>query len=925
MLKVIIGTPQKCMEWAAGTNDDADYTNYINFRSGIALTKTLDKGGITGLVEPTQGFQRSFVMYEYGGITPAAEGSLFFLLHCDNDRTIHRIFFGGILTQVSDSYIGFDSENNPVTLVDLRATSFEWEFCRNKIDLNTIINQYVDTLVDMIVRKYCDSNICQRGTVVRPAERLRLVKLNRERRPWSVFKSIEGLYENSSFYVEPVLSADFAGCSYHFVQNEPVYAPVVLNDDLKKSVGPHNVDVTPNLDSIKNVVDVEFWTDAYRDPEFDTQVTTDNVAELKSSFVLAGIPLRASSGLICRDDYSDQLVADDYVHTDIDNSSPPELHTADEGYLLEGEYNGVFGLHFLDATAESPDYGQIALVSKPEYILFETLLNTSMRMKELQVNTRGNAIVCAYYNSDTISSAIISVTSASCFAVEDGSKFAANELVTVNNETRVVSSVLTNTIILKAALTNTPEIDDVCSLANCTKSRVIFGLELKSDGTLAKVEKGVSIALSSKTYNASTAYTIRNHCVQYETWTISATSGATLTVSDNNGFAANDIVELHEGGNNTAPVEYKISSVGEGTIILTESPGSIAANIRIRTKPKARLQINGGGSPVDASAGKYGEVSGREWQTLAEMTNTIQTEPRTEREVGFCVALQKSLVATLKELNVKHYPPIEVICNGVQKNCSTADDSAEMDVDCFLVNNNGKYSIEFPSDTKADWARGTRLEVRYKERKLSKIRRYHTESLKEVAEQRGNPIVETDTREQWSRKGGLMADVEQRSQNVLSLGEASQLSQSVLKNRVQEKLSIRIKNLSSKYHGHFEPGMILTVDLSKFPTTREAVINQVVGKLVGLSAGEPFWVYEIQANVEDRVSDLIAAAGKQGKNITDDSGENTIEETEIYEVNELIEIDETAFSFQDGYSNDFWDSTTGQGRDIRKLCAIPEA
>ncbi|MEW5971754.1 MAG: hypothetical protein AB1706_18070 [Pseudomonadota bacterium] len=768
MLKLIIGIPQKCREWVSGASNDADYTNAWDME--LVINETLDNGSIT----TSKDEQKSIMLLD--ALCPAEikkDWQLFFVdatLNVGGDWDINEVIFGGIITGWPKEAAGKDT-NGLINFINVQASSFEKELERLTVKQQTRVNQWSDVLMKSIRVQYTDSFVVRDGTLERPPKRVSVARFNNERTALSALKAIAALDdETHELIFTPVLSASFSGVEITFREIQKQYAPVILDETLRELLGPKQCTTTPSTVDQKNIVTLPFWVEEYRDSERHLQISTTSEAELNSRVSLSGIPSGIESCTLYQDYFGSDVKSELIAENDLSNPYPPEGHLSEEGYLLQGEINFVQGFHFLEASSESPVWGQIARISDPDDLIFEPKLNTQLRIKEMTVSTRGEAILCAYYDISEITSVITNVVSASVFDVEDGTKFNSDMLVVINDETKIVDNVNTNRVTLKSALSQAPEANDVCYVSNYNKSRVIFGLETTADGTLYVVENGVSTLLSNKTYNEETIYTIRNHCNVYETWTTSESSTATFEVNDLTGFSANDISELFASGNDKTPVEVKVQSINSGakTITLTATQGTIPTNTKIRTKTKPKLQINGGGTPIDSTQGKYDEASGKSWTDLAEMENTFQSEINKTKEIGFSIIMQKTLEGTIKEFKACNYPEIDLIINGKKKVISTPDDSAEKDIDAFINARNERYFIELPTDTKTEWESESVLEVRYKEKRQREIQKVDFDSLYSVAEERGNPILESDSFETMLRKGGKTALPEECMSNSLT-------------------------------------------------------------------------------------------------------------------------------------------------------------
>lgn len=865
MIKLIIGTPQKCLDWINNVDNLADYTNYWNI-IGTSLTYDLDKGDITGL----EGSTKAVTLCNIFNMPTIENNWLIYIVDVtETPRTINKIYFGGIITSKPRTLLGKDN-GKYIHSIDILASGFSYVANLLKVNIPPMVNQYADIVVNKIMKEFCDNNLVKAGSVNRPDDRLSVIRFNKERKPFSACKAIADLYPEWEFVIEPAFNSTFAGSYYHFREKTKEYTNFILSDELIEDLGPNNSIISDDATTQANIVTLPFYVEEPREPERFTQVVTENTAELNSKIALAGLPVNAERTIIYPGLFQTEKIDDALLENDIYNDDPPEDHIGDDGYLVPGDVNGITGLHFIDASAHNPDWGQIALINNPINTIFEPLKMSQLRSKELSIGSLGDAIVCAYYDNSTISAEITNVISASEFEVDNIALFAVDMLVKVNDEERAIQAILGNKITLKVFLIEAPNTGDTCYVSDFNKSRIIYGLELKADGSMAIVENGSSSTIT-QTYSTD-SYTIRNLCLVYETWTTAFSETDEIIVNDTTGFSVNDIVEIHHLGNNEQPSDVKVLAINGNTLTLDTTLGSIAENIRVRTKPKARLDINGGA---------YGDVSGKTWTNLGIMTNTIQTAKDTIREIGFLIASQKSLVATLKEFKAALYPPVEVYINDELKVTSTPDDSAESDIDCFLVARNERYFIELPTETKEQWTSGSVLEVRYNEKRLHELTNYNDEIMQQVAAQRGFSIESTDSIEDMKRKGGVEGETLTLLSYPITYDEARTLLAETLARKSEVKIQARLDNLKSNIHGNIQPGMTLQVqDLSGYEDT-EITIDRVIAILKGVSGNTPLWEYVIDANRKERLDQLVKTYNNTPKRIIDeatDDSKNTLRE-----------------------------------------------
>lgn len=843
MMYLVIGTPQKCIDWVAGTNNDADFTSYIANRLNLAYTLSKDHNNFSGIAVNDKAFQLRSI-----NLPIIKEDWLCFLVDATGSgaKTINKKYFEGIITNISDTYETW-IDGAAISAIDLKIQGFKKEFRRLLVNQSLMINNDTASIVRKIFTNYTDSNIVREGTITSPGRMSSVRFVNRY--PDNCLAELADVNDYEAT-IDSVLESTFAGCEVNFKEPVKEYAPFTLDDALLKKLGYRNTNKNNNNETIFNMVTLPYWTTKQKEPQIEYQNTTTNETELKTTVTLNGIPANIDLTHLVRDDFSDgELATDLWLENDEDNTSPPEDFTIEDGYLLEGRLNDVAGLHLLDASSLSPAYGDIGLITNPEKALFEPQVKAAIRLKEININTLGDAIVCSWLD---------------------------------------------------------PTCTDQSELFN--QSKIIFGLELKSNGYLYSVENGVSSLVSGKTYTTD-AYTIRNSCVSYETHLTAQTATNILAVDDPSKFAVNNVIEVYSIGRDKASTETKVTAVNGSNITITAALGTLKAFTKIKTKPKMRLEINGG---------SYGDVSGSEWSKIAESVNTIQQEPNVIREVIAAAVFQKSLVATIKEVVVRQYPPVEVICDGEELTCSIPNDSAEKDIQVFIEKYQSHYRLRFPSDTKGLWASGTKLEVRYEEKVKQKIPVSDPTSLKAVAEKRGNPILNTDTPETWLIKGGIESMPEEAPSNVLDQIEAFKLALLILQDKVLGDFKITLNNLNSNAYGIIKPGQWIPLNLSNV-SLKEIQIQKVQCAWGGTNeAGQAIWQYVVEAAIEDHVAKILKSFGNKARRIVDDIEDDTAVENQSRHLVETVSNIDTVYYNADTPVNYICDAA-GNWTDLRRL------
>jgi hypothetical protein len=770
-LKLLIGTPAELKAYIANTSDDADFTEYLDPHE-LVFERWVNKGAVTGIA----GEEKDIKLFAET-IPSITKGEMLYLADITEGtpRVVTRIHFGGRIYKNPKTYVSVLETGVEIQQVTIQASSFERVMSETYARNALAVNQPADRIAKAILAKNVNDDIVSTGTFDNPG-RMSYVDFSNDTTVWNALLELTSFFQYFECVVEPVLSTTQAGAQVHFRKKLKSYTTFSLTSSLLQQLGPLTSNIDENEDNKANVITMPWWAEAYRPWEYFTQRTVTESYELITEATLKGRPVN----IIHTDIFRELFSTADW---------PSGLINQGEDYLKPGNENDVYGLHFLDGTAEFSAWGDFGVVSDPELIQFEPVNLTALRAKELYVSSMGEAIICAYLDYDGVT----------------------------DPDT---------------------ELFDI--------DRIIFGLKLNADGSMSIIENGVATGIA-ETYEEEEFYTIRNVCEVYETRVTTLTATNDIPVDDTDIFTADDVIEIFRSGEDQAPTETVVTSVGASNIIVSAPIGSIAAGVLVRTKPKATLQINGG---------THGTVSGSEWVTLGTMANTFQTTADEARDLGFCIGFQKSLVGTLKEFWASHYPPVEVYVGTDRLTCYTAEHTSEADIQCFLDVVDGLAKIRFPSDTKDLWGSGEILKVRYKEKRLNKLTLVDYQDIQQTAENRGTPIEETDrTLDSWRRKGGIEAPEEKLLETTLTSAEAYALAKQILAFRVRGDFRVWLDNFHSLEHGFIEPGMILPVNHYEYGQF-EIEIQRVLATYWGPVSGETQFTYYIEANWPDTLDDL---------------------------------------------------------------------
>lgn len=882
---LLIGNEDNCTDFIAHTSTIANFTNYFCSEKPDKFALSFDIN--TAITGDEDGI-RNVILTDYdGNMGSVTEGMYLFVINATDatPRIVDNIYFGGVITSIKEMLIaGIEYKQ-----YEILASSFEKEASNLLVNLDTQVNIQAGTLINKIMSK----SILYEGTVNNPDTRINSAKFNTDTTLVQACREIAKLYSDYIFSILPVLSTTQAGATYNFQEKTVTYAPFVLDDSKMEDLGLKNASITVNTNNYFNIINYQYYQLVFREPEIHMQITTTDNALLNSRIPIDGIPYDIDKTTIFVDDFANTVMPDSLIEADISNPYPPSDHSSGEGYIVGGSINNVQGLNLL--AVPSNVYGEVSLVTDSQDIQILADDFFQSRMKEISISTLGNCICNSLYDDSTKQSQITIKTSSKIFTVSNISQLAINgqalavdSLVTINGTTHKVTGISSNQITI--ATDATFIVGDYCELGLHNVQRVIYGLEFKSSGDLYIIQNGVS-SDSGQNY-AATIYTVRNQFTTYKTKITSVTSTTVFDVDSATGFVINDIVDVYCNGNNKEPVQRKVQNVSGATITLaTALPATPSIEQFIETKVKARIEINGGA---------FGAASGRTWTTLGTMANTIQTVINDPRYIGVCLVMQKTIVANIKEFNLKVPPKIRVElytgANWITVNVSTIDDSGESDVDAVIVNKDAKYFIEFFSDTKTWWQSGKQARLTYKEKRLTRLRMSNKQSMIEYADARGFALSSNITTQELERKGGIEAKLEDLSVTPLSTTDAFNIAKAILTERSKKKYLVLMDNLNNITDGLCSIGDTLIVSTSTLETELEIIEISMYQDVFGMidNSGVPFWFYSITAGTKDNISDILKKASREKLVIKSNE--------EIFLQQESLQIDDNMTFLEEFYS-----------------------
>jgi hypothetical protein len=442
----------------------------------------------------------------------------------------------------------------------------------------------------------------------------------------------------------------------------------------------------------------------------------------------------------------------------------------------------------------------------------------------------------------------------------------------------------------KIALTAPLTIEPVGTVRNnpLTLAAIRFGVLFKANGDLRAMINGVETAFATpRTYTTAT-YSLRLSMQCFETTVTGSPSATGCTLASAANFTTGDVVEIYTRGSRTVPERRVITKSGS-VITYAGTTYTPKANYRVRTLPKMVLQIKGGA---------YGDINGRDWTTIYTAPNTWQTDADTAPDAhAVILALQKTLAATISLFYVKN--PVGVTANIGSRylHLGTQEvETSEPDIDAIVRKVGSHYQLDFFPDTKALWASGTTLELRYKERWRVELESKDSGSMVAVATLRGQTLSE-GTETELVRKGGRVLDTVQLLPNPLTDAEALTQSAAILDAVKDPAVTVQIKTDSYR-DGICQAGQTLRSAIADIPNLQ---INRVELAEMGTvdDNGRALFEQTILAGTVDRLTDvLLTREIKNGSRLVIDDGVSDDSFTKIGKSN-FSEVATTADPFSD--------------------------
>ena len=823
---------------------DADYSGYRDIRKNFTFTDDRKTGGNTGT-----NLGQDLIFFDKDSRMPnIVEQNRITIFESTDTATP---LFAGIIVSSEQIVKTMDRRSSPTVKVKewlVECIGYQWEADGVGIEEQPFTNVNAGEFLKYLMTKW--TNLTEGEIDVTNSPTIDYIRLSSFRRFSDVGRDLSSLWSGSEFYIQN----SHTGGKVYFRQQAESYAPITLNDAYLERIGNQSdqfVKIRKDYEKVFNIVLFPYYREQLREPDFAVQTLTSSEAFLKTSVTLAGQPASLEESQLLFDDFSDGTLDTDFTEDDLSNGSPPSGFNSADGYLIEGLLNSVQGLHFLDATASSPRLGDIGRVTDPAEI--EPFTGQERQLifsQELVVNTLGEAVVMGIMDQTTVQTTTISGSTTTRIFVASVANFSVDDRIDVGGTKAYVSAIGANYLDIYSAIT-APAAGITVSKHRIAKSRIKFGVYFKATGDLKYILNGVETAFGTpRTYTAGpSTYSMRLFMQSFETTISGGISSTGVTLSDASNFTTGDVVEIFTSGSRSTPERRVITKSGSN-ITYTATNTTPSAGYRVRTLPKMVLQIKGGS--------EFGSITGRTWTTLYTAANTWQDSATTDKdEHGVLLCLQKSLVATLTFFQMKDPVPLTANIGSRYLHIGTQEvDSAEPDVDCIIRKVGSHYQLDFFPDTKNLWASGSTLEMRYKERFRMHLEAKDMDSIRDLAEVRGTPVLETDSEQQAIRKGGRALDTLTILPTPLTDSEAITQSASLIDAVKGPSSSFEVAT-NTQLDALCKAGQIVK---STLPGVPDMIIERVeISEIPGLklSTGASGYQQRIIGGTVDRLSEIL--------------------------------------------------------------------
>lgn len=866
---------------------DADYTKWRNQEKGFSFTDDLKTGGKTG----SNQISRSIDLFDSDGTMPIVYPQSRVSIFDSNDAA--TCLFGGVIlnaarspaTKASDDYL---------YRWQLEARGHAWEADAVGMEEEPVTNINSGKFLRYLMAKYTTLTEGEIDDTNSPT--LDFVRLGNFKRFSEVGQQFASLWPEGEFFIQN----DHSGGKVYFRQTSATNAPFSLDATLVDTLGDaddQGVQIERDYENVYNIIRFPFYQEQWRGPDFHVQTTTADASYLRNSVVLNGNPSSVEEATLLIDDFADGELDDNFLEYDLTNSSPPNGFSSSNGFLLEGELNGVAGLHLV--TSGSAVLGDIGRVTDPAEIEpFTGVERQFVYLEEFAVNTLGDGVIFGVVDQTTRTSTVTSGATTTSIPVVDATYFVAGDRLDIGGQKAYVQSKASNTLTLTSALSGAPAAGVVVTLHDLAYSRIKFGVRATLAGDLKKIVNGVDSAFDTpRTYAATQSYSLRMYMKCTEGVLSGTPSTTTGTLVSPTGFATGDVVDVFSTGERTEPERRVITLSGSVMTYDTPLTNTPVAGYRVRTTPKIQLEIKGGA---------YGSVTGRTWTNIYSATTTWLAS-RTGADDGFGLALMwgKTLEATLPLMYMKNPIPVTAFVGGQYLHIGTQEvETSDANIDCILRKVGSHYQIDFFPDTNAYWSSSSTLELRYKERWLTHLDVKDVASMRSLAYQRGHEITDGLTESELTRLGGRVLDTLELLPQPLGVTEALTQARSILD--AAKTPAYRVTILTNSYHHSLtRAGQILR---STFEDVPDLFVEQVLyDERYGVNnGGATLWDMKLLAGTRDRLSDiLVKRLVRNGAKLVIDDGLNDDTYSRLQQIGALesFKLEET-FTMQECASPD---------------------
>jgi hypothetical protein len=864
---------------------DADYTKYRDQSVTLRLADDVSTGGKTG----DDIGRHNLILRDYDLKMPAPlQGNRVTIFESANsDKPV----FAGVVARVERSIIG-KVGGEFVNQYVVEVKGFQWEADSIGIEEPPFVNINAGVFLKYLMQKY---TLLEEGEIdITDSPRVDFIRLSHFRRFSSVGEELAAMWPGSEF----VVRNDHTVGKVYFRQKPITYAPITLNDDLINRRGAERVRITKDHAKTYNIVRLPFYKVQWREPDFFLQDTVADDAFLKTSVTLNGQPTSVEEVDLLFDDYTDGDLHEHYFEDDITNPSPPTGFNQESGFLVEGEVNGVNGLHLLDTTGQTVSLGDIGRATDPaETEPFTGKERQLIHAKDIVVNELGDAVILGIIDQTTVLATIETGSTTDAIQVDDVSGFSVDDRIEWKGEKTYITSISGLELGVSPSLSQAPAAGGTIQKHRLAKSRIKFGVLFKGNGDLKYIKDGAETAFDTpRTYTATT-YSLRLFMQSFETTISGGISLAGCTLADASNFATGDVVEIFTSGARSEPERRVITKTGSD-IAYNDTINTPKTGYRVKTFPKMVLQIKGGA---------YGNINGRDWTTIYTAENTWQDDEEVDKDAyGVLVALQKSLVGTLTLFKMKDPPAISANVGDRYLHIGTQEiDSAEPDVDCIIRKLGSHYQLDFFPDTKALWGSGQLLELRYQEKFRHDLIEKDVESMRQVAALRGRRVSEIATEDELTKFGGRVLDTIQILPTPLPLIEATKQIRTILD--AVKNVGVIVSIESESYSDDMpEAGQILK---SRIGGIQDLEIKRVeLTEMRGVAdseTGKSLFSMVILAGSIERLSDLLLRRQiKSGSRLVIDDG---------LDDDSFTKLQKTGFNESVSLEDDFTVETCDQG------------